>query len=96
MMLAPQQYAEQFENASYQELLKIKNDLVKSISDFEHDYDMKLEEWMERPNAEVHYQWNLEVLGLIASMLHEAFNKEYEQGEKNMEDYYRDMREVGE
>jgi hypothetical protein len=36
MMMAPEQYAEQFENASYQEILKVKNELVSEISKFEH------------------------------------------------------------
>lgn len=28
MMMAPAQYVEQFENASYQEILKVKNELI--------------------------------------------------------------------
>jgi len=34
----------------------------------------------------------LEALGLIAPMLSKAFNREYEWGEKDMEDYGGEMR----
>ena len=92
MMMAPAQYVEQFENASYQEILKVKNELVSDITKFEHDYDMEDPDWEVKPGPDVHYQWNLEVLGLIAPMLSEAFNREYEWGEKDIMDYGGDMR----
>lgn len=82
MMMAPEQYVEQFENASYQEILKEKNELVSGISKFEHDYDREDPDWNICPKPDVRYQWNLEVLGLIAPMLSKAFNREYEWGGK--------------
>lgn len=93
-MLAPEHYVEQFKNASYLEILKFKNELVSLISNFEHDYEMEDPQWVERPSPDVYYQWNLKVLGLIAPMLSEAFNREYEWGEKNMDDYADDMRRL--
>ena len=93
-MLAPEHYVEQFKNASYLEILKFKNELVSLISNFEHDYEMEDSQWGERPSPDVYYQWNLKVLGLIAPMLSEAFNREYEWGEKNMDDYADDMRRL--
>ena len=87
-------FTEQFENASYQEILKVKNELVSDISKFEHDYDRKDPDWNICPKPDVCYQWSLEALGLIAPMLAEAFNREYERGEKGMEDYGEEMREV--
>ncbi len=42
MMMAPKQYVEQFKNASYQEILKVKNELVSDISKFERDYDREV------------------------------------------------------
>ena len=91
MMIDPKQYVEQFKNASYQEILKVKNELVSDISKFEHDYDREDLDWNICPKPDVRYQWNLEALGLIASMLSKAFNREYEWGEKDMEDYGREM-----
>ena len=94
MMMDPKQYVEQYKNASYIELLKIKNELVSCISDFEHDFDKEKLVWDISPGPDVGYQWNLEVLGLIAPMLSEAFNREYEWGEKDMDDYMGDMRKI--
>jgi hypothetical protein len=94
MMMVPEQYVEQFENASYQEILKVKNELVSEISKFEHDYDREDPDWYVCPKPDVRYQWNLEVLGLIAPMLAEAFNREYERGEKGMKEYGGEMRAV--
>ena len=79
MMMSPAQYVEKFRNVSYQEILKLKNELISDISKFENDSDRKDPAWNVSPGPDVQYQWNLEVLGLIAPMLSEAFNREYEQ-----------------
>jgi len=92
MMMDPKQYVEQYKNASYKELLQLKNELVSCISEFEHDFDKEELVWDISPGPDVGYQCNLEVLGLIAPMLSEAFNREYERGEKDMDDYLNDMR----
>ena len=92
-MLSPETYLSEYENASYSELLKLKNELVQKIAEFESDFDMKDSGWAWKPSPDVHYQWNLEVLGKVASMLQEAFNEEYEWGEKSISDYYKDMKE---
>ena len=93
MMIDPKQYVEKYKNASYLELLKFKNELISCISDFEHDFDKEEWSWESSPGPDVGYQLNLELLGLIASLLKAAFNKEYEMGDKNMDDYLNDMRE---
>jgi len=69
MMMDPAQYVEQFKNASYEEILKVKNELVSSISEFEHDYKMENPDWKVKPGPDVRYQWNLEALGLKNSIL---------------------------
>ena len=79
MMMSPAQYVEKFRNASYQEILKFKNELISDISKFENDSDRKDPAWNVSPGPDVQYQWNLEVLGLIAPMLADAFYREYEQ-----------------
>ncbi len=78
MMRDPREYAKQFENASYSEILKIKNELVSSIKDFENDKEKTGSEWKVSPGPDVLYQWNLEALGLIAPMVAEAFRREGE------------------
>ena len=92
MMIDPEQYVEQYKNKPYQDILQFKNKLISQINEFEHDFDRKNPGWMAKPGPDVHYQWNLEVLGLIAPMLSEAFNSEYEWGEKNIIDYGKDMK----
>ena len=96
MMMSPETYVMKYENASYFELLKLKNELVQEIAEFENDIEMKNPEWGINPSPDVHYQWNLEVLSKISAMLQEAFNKEYILGEKNNTDYYKEMKEHGE
>lgn len=93
MMIAPMTYVDQYENASYLDILKFKNELVESITKFEHDFDRKDPDWKFAPGPDVQYQWNLEALGFIASMLSKAFNKEYETGDKVIFDYGKDMRQ---
>ena len=93
MMMDPKKYVEQYKNASYIELLRFKNELVSCISDFEYDFDKEELVWDINPGPDVGYQMNLELLGLIAPILKEAFNREYEWGNKDMDDYLNDMRE---
>ena len=92
MMMSPESYLKEYENANYIELLKLKNELVQCITEFEHDYDMDESIWSYSPSPDVSYQWNLEVLGKVSLMLREAFNKEYEMGEKSMADFYSDVK----
>ena len=92
MMIDPFTYVDKFENASYLEILKFKDELVSAITKFEHDYDRADPDWKFAPGPDVQYQWNLEALGLIVPMLSKAFNREYESGEKNTFDYGKDMR----
>ena len=54
--------------------------MVSDISKFEHDYDMEDPDWEVKPGPDVHYQWSLKALGLIAPLLSNAFNREYEWG----------------
>lgn len=69
MMIDPFQYVDQYKDASYQEILKFKNELISDITKFEHDFDRKDPNWTVCPSPDVYYQWNLEALGLIAPML---------------------------
>ena len=93
MMIDPFSYVDQYKDASYQEILKFKNELISDITKFEHDFDRKDPNWRVAPGPDVQYQWNLEALGFIASMLSKAFNKEYETGDKVIFDYGKDMKE---
>ncbi len=93
MMLSPYAFLSKYETASYLDLLKLKNELIQKIVVFENDYDHKNLNWEINPSPDVHYQWNLKVLGKVCSMLCEAFNEEYEMGDKSISDYYGEMKE---
>lgn len=93
MMMSPDSFLKEYENAGYFELLKLKNELVQSIASFENDCEMKDDGWKFSPGPDVQYQWNLDVLGKVAGMLREAFNREFEMGEKSIEDFYREMKQ---
>lgn len=92
MMMSPDAFLLKYENASYLELLKLKNELVQCIAEFEQDYDMEEPGWEMQPGPDVRYQYNLEVLGKLVPKLKEAFNREYESGEKTISDYYKEIR----
>ena len=92
MMIDPKQYVEKYKNASYLELLKFKDELISCISDFEHNFAKEEWSWESSPGPEVGYQLNLELLVLIAPLLKEAFNREYEVGNKNRDDFLNDIR----
>lgn len=93
MMISPDYFLDEYENAGYFELLKLKNELVQEIAEFESDCEMKDEGVKVSPGPDVQYQWNLDVLGKVAGMLKEAFNREYEMREKSIEDFYREMKQ---
>lgn len=69
MMIDLFTYVDKFENASYLGVLRFKDELVSAITKFEHDFDRSDPDWKIALGPDVHYQWNLEALGLIASML---------------------------
>lgn len=92
MMMSPDSFLKEYEKADYFELLKLKNELVQSIAAFENDCEMKNDGWKISPGPDVQYQWNLEVLGKVAGMLQEAFNREYEMWGKSISDYYKEMK----
>ncbi|MCQ2588565.1 MAG: hypothetical protein MJ174_10645 [Treponema sp.] len=78
MMISPDYYLSEYENASYAELLKLKNKLVDDIASFENTLGKNNFESTFQPGSDVRYQWNLEVLGKLLILLQKAFNREYE------------------
>lgn len=91
MMMSPDSFLKEYKNAGYFELLKLKNELVQEIAEFERVCEMKSDGWKINPGPDVRYQWNLELMGKVAGMLKEAFNREYEMRGKSIEDFYREM-----
>lgn len=92
MLDSPEFFVKKYKNSSYLDLLKLKNEFVAKITEFETDFYMQNEKWYECPSASSFYKWNLEVLSLISHLLKKAFNKEYIWGKKKITDYYEDMK----
>ena len=86
MMMSPDAFALNLAGKSYQELRKVKDELVKEIRGFERerlghaDEGFALPgETLVCPGPDVEYQMNLEYLAKVCEMLSEQFNREFEQ-----------------
>ena len=82
---------EDLDKLTYFELLVEKNKIVDYLKHFEDDIEMKDPDWRYNPGPDVRYQEYLDYLGRLAPKLAKAFNAEYEWGEKNIDDYYKEM-----
>ena len=89
MMMSLKSYADQFTDASYTELIKERDCLIRYIRKFEKSEkanDRYGEEWMIHPSPEVRYQVYLEYLSELCSFMHKKYNEEYVHGEKKLSD----------
>lgn len=77
MMISPESYLAEYADAPYSELLKLKNELVQQLTDFETDYNHDKLNWTVCPSPDVQYQWNLEVLSQVCLMMKRKFNDIY-------------------
>lgn len=94
MIVEPENYLDELKKMSYMELLTLRNEVLSDIKEFQRDYDMK-SGWEYMPSPNVFYQMNLKKLAEIIPLMEEAFRNEYVSGEKNIHDYYREIRGVG-
>ena len=88
MILMPRE--EDLEKLTYEELLAEKNYIIRYITEFERDFDMKNLVWDCKPGPDVHYQVFLDYLGILGPMLSKKYNREYVFGDKN---YYEEMKQ---
>ena len=76
MMISPEMFVDNYKNASYAELLKVRDELIDEIHAFEnHSYDPRLDYIL--PSPEVTYQCNLEYLGKLCELISEKYNQEF-------------------
>ena len=79
MMISPESYIEKLQDNSYEELLKVRDRLIRKVRHFEkHKAEIMNQELVIHPSPDVVYQWNLEALGMLFKLLQEKFNEEYE------------------
>ena len=84
MMTAPETYIDNLKDKSYEELLKVRDELIVDILYFENH----LEEQMANeiyicPSPSLVYQWNLETLGKLLKLISKKFDEKYEQDEED-------------
>lgn len=89
MMLNPEMYAEQFKNASYQEMIKERDSLMRYIRKYEKlekAGDRSGEEWMIYPQPDVRYQMYMEYLAALLLLMKDKYNEDYVWGDKRLSD----------
>ena len=87
MMISPESYVKELENASYPELIRVRDSLITEIRRFEVKEmagDRSDPAWGVCPTPEVKYQTNLEYLAEICRLMHEKYNREYVRGERTL------------
>lgn len=85
MMISPQSYVKEHENDTFEELIKERNELVKSIKRLEKKLfseEKMNEEVMVCPGPDVEYQVELMYLAELCNFMGEKFNKEIVWGEE--------------
>ena len=73
-MISPESYINELKDASYDQLIAERNELLSYITDFE---EKKIPEsaWDICPQPEVRYQLYLEYLGLLCKRIAEVYNR---------------------
>ena len=86
-MISPKAFIElECKGKTYKELLKIRDELLKSILDYEKG-KISPEEWDILPSPEAIYQNDLECLGELCMLISETYNKEQNSEEENEDEY---------
>lgn len=80
MLSSPDLFIEEHENDSYEELVKLKNELIREIDEFERTYH-KSDDVIFSPSPETYYQWNISVLEKLLPLLKESYRRKYEEDE---------------
>lgn len=87
MMISSEMYAEQFKDATYKEMIKERDGLIRYIRKFEKlekAGDRSGEEWMIHPQPDVRYQMYMEYLAALLLIMKDKYNEEYVWGDKKL------------
>ena len=74
MMLAPEAYINQFKNYPYEDLLKIRDEIIEDIKAFEEGR-IDQSAYMIKPGPDTIYQMNLQYLAEICRLIQEKYNE---------------------
>lgn len=88
-MISPKNYAEQFSKASYQKMIKERDNLFGDIKNFENmkkaGTDFNGEDMID-PQPDVIYQMNMDYLAELLLIMRRKYNEEYVCGNKKLSD----------
>ena len=87
MMISPQSYRKQFENASYEELMEECDRLIHFLQEYEKlekNGDRSSPEWNIHPQPIVRYQIYMDYLAELLPFMRDKYNREYVYGEKTL------------
>ena len=89
MMISPSVYVERLKDVPYKELMKHRDELIRSIRRFEKNEqkgDRSDPDWNYCPSPEVRYQCELEYLAALCTLMHERYNEEYAWGDRTLKE----------
>ena len=89
MMISPQGYVARLKDATYEEMIKERDSLIRYIRKYEKlekAGDRTGEDWMIHPQPDVRYQMYLEYLSELCKVMKEKYNQEYVWGDKKLSD----------
>ena len=78
MMISPKTYIKEQKDKTYEELIKERDRLIKEVRYFEKKKKKEMKVQYISPSHDVIYQWNLECLSELCSLIQEKFNEKYE------------------
>ena len=76
MMISPQTFIEELEDKSYEELLKVRDELIVDILYFEKHFEEQMQDELRIcPSPDLVYQFNLEYLSELCKLISEKFDE---------------------
>ncbi len=79
MMISPMGFIEMHKEKRYEDLIKVRDELIDDLRSFEANPDQT---GFINPSPEVVYQMNLQYLGKLCELIAEKYNQEYVWGEE--------------
>ena len=83
MMISPNAFANEHQGDSYEELLKLREELLIQIRDYEESDKSSLANIGSFPTPEVKYMMNLQYVARLCNMIAKKYNSTFAMGEEN-------------
>ena len=76
MKITPEAFVESNKNKSYEELLAVRDQLIRVVQNFETDTERDPEDVLVNPLVDGNYYCNLKLLGGLCNLIAEKFGEE--------------------